>query len=155
QLFPVSIAAFTKSSQQTVPPDNTSGRTPIISNASCRSLAEFISSSHDTSSFEKPTISLTFSSRSFITSSQSSISFSPVLPSLWLNCALDPFFTLRNCCSCSINPVYTSIGRIMDNSSSRPSVSVVGLLLLLLLPASCLAVPAEAVDTRAAVDDRP
>ncbi|KAJ4707227.1 hypothetical protein OWV82_020776, partial [Melia azedarach] len=72
QPFPASIAAFTKSSQREIPPDSTSAKTPIISNASCKSLAEFISSSHDSNSLENPTISFTFNSRSFITTSHPS-----------------------------------------------------------------------------------
>lgn len=118
QPLPSLMASCTNSSHCLNPPESTSPRTPTISKASCKSLAEFMSSSHNSSSLENPTISFMFRSRSFITTSQLSrlpLSSSPPSDPLEVPSATagggevddedDDFFTLKNCCSCWIKPV--------------------------------------------------
>uniref|UniRef100_A0A7C8ZSQ3 Uncharacterized protein n=1 Tax=Opuntia streptacantha TaxID=393608 RepID=A0A7C8ZSQ3_OPUST len=107
QLLPALTAACTNSSQLLNPPESTSAKAPITSKASCKSPAEVISSNQDNSSLENPTISLTFRSFSFITTSQPSKPLSSS-PSDCLDVPSPPaeeFLGLKNCWSCSIRPV--------------------------------------------------
>src|SRR6185312_1499262 len=97
------------------PLENTSVNAPMTSKASCRSSDEVMSSSQESRSLDSPTISFMLPSFSFIWISHFSRlpPDSPFSPNLVVPDDL-PF--LKNCCSCSIKPVYTSIGWMMVNS---------------------------------------